>query len=71
MADATERRAVALQEAVKVYTLQYGAAAAKQIAEDFSMPDTTNAPDDILKLADRFDDFLYNGELGIKDPDED
>lgn len=71
MQDGAERRAVALQEAVKVHTLQFGAKMAIHIAEGEELPPTDKEVDDILKLADRFSDFLWNGDLGIKDPDED
>jgi hypothetical protein len=70
MHDGAERRAVALQEAVKIHTLQFGAKMAVYIDEDREMPPAEEQVDDILRLAERFDSFLYNGELGIKPKDD-
>lgn len=66
MQDGAERRAVALQEAQKTYAMQY----AMTMALGETLPvKKEDVEDEILRIADRYDDFLYNGETGIPEKD--
>lgn len=62
MQDGAERRSVALQEAQKTYAMQY----AMTMALGETLPvRKEDVEDEILRIADRYDDFLYNGDTGL------
>ncbi len=62
MQDVPDRRSVALQEAQKTYAMQYAMTVA--LREDLPVL-KTDVEDDILRIAERYDSFLRNGETGL------